>query len=572
MRIKIKTAKASCISCIAIISTGLLPLSAIAQQTETLSCGQSFQPAPDGFSFIDHLEDEYDIAPGSKIGAIHSSRLPIFDLDNPRENNWLYRLANRLHMITRDHTVRQILLFEEGDTYEPRVMQETERLLRKQGYLYNAAIRPVSRCDETVDLEVITKDTWTFTPGISWDRSGGDNTYDINISESNLFGFGKEIVLSQKHDIDRDSTEFLYKDENLLGSRHTLNLGLADYDDGYNHSLDVALPFYALDSRHSWGLRLLNDQRDDQLYYRGDERYEVAHRTKELRLQYGISGGLRNGFTRRLYMGYQYRRDTFGIGDEYPAPPQLPADRELSYPFLAYESVEDRYDTTYNLDQLYRTEDLHIGHYLYHSIGYSPTGLGGDQDRIVFNGSYSNTLIYQAGLLWNHDLTWSGRWNLDTDNSEDVKVSYNNRIFKRWSPRHAFYARLRATWTRNLSANEQIVLGGQNGARAYDNRFQTGDRMVVLNLEERLYTDIHLFNLVRVGAAVFLDVGSVWSEDGDNGTEERVLADAGFGLRFASSKAASNRMAHLDLAFPLTNRDDPYVDEYQIAFNVKTDF
>lgn len=558
--------------CLLALSAGLMAQQATAQ--EAPACNDQFQPAPDGFVFINNLQQkqEYSVPPGSRIGTIHISRLPIFDLDNPKENNWLYRLGNRLHIMTRDQTVRQVLLFEEGESYDQRIMEESERILRDQGYLYNSAIRPVSQCNDVVDVEVITKDTWTLALGASWDRSGGEDTYNFSISESNLFGFGKQIRLAQEHDIDRDVTELLYNDDNLLGSRHVLSLGVADSDDGFSQYMDIGLPFYALDSRRSWELRMTNELRDDNLYFRGDEQFEVSHRIKDLLLQYGISNGLNRGYTHRFYLGYQYRSDVFGPGDEFPPPPQMPADRELSYPFIAYEVVEDHFDTTFNLNQLYRTEDLHLGRQFYQRIGYSATGLGADLNRIVFDGRYSNTLFYGDGFMWNHDLIWSGRWNLDTEDSEDLVVSYGSRFFKRWSTRHAFYAKLEATWTHNLSENEQVVLGGQTGARAFDNRFQTGDRSVILSLEERLYTDIHLFNLVRVGAAVFVDVGSAWTPGGDNGTEQRTLADAGIGLRFASSKAASNRMAHLDLAFPLTNQDDEAVDDYQIAFNIKADF
>ncbi len=69
-----------------------------------------------------------------------------------------------------------------------------------------------------------------------------------------------------------------------------------------------------------------------------------------------------------------------------------------------------------------------------------------------------------------------------------------------------------------------------------------------------------------------MDVGSAWSPSEDNGTSSNILADAGFGLRFAASKGASRQVAHLDFAFPITNTSDPRVDSFQIAFNVKSDF
>ncbi|MDD9959297.1 MAG: BamA/TamA family outer membrane protein, partial [Gammaproteobacteria bacterium] len=127
-------------------------------------------------------------------------------------------------------------------------------------------------------------------------------------------------------------------------------------------------------------------------------------------------------------------------------------------------------------------------------------------------------------------------------------------------------------YSKNLNSHRQVVLGGESGARAFDNRFQVGDRSVILTLEERLYTDLHLWNLIRVGGALFVDVGRAWSPDFDNGVEEELLADIGFGLRLASSKAASGRIAHIDFAFPMTNRDDPEVDSMQVAITIKGSF
>ncbi len=35
------------------------------------------------------------------IGEIRIEKANIFDLSNPEENNWLYRLANRWHIVTK---------------------------------------------------------------------------------------------------------------------------------------------------------------------------------------------------------------------------------------------------------------------------------------------------------------------------------------------------------------------------------------------------------------------------------------------------------------------------------------
>jgi hypothetical protein len=47
----------------------------------------------------------------------------IFDLTDPRENNWLFRLANRVHIKTRPNVIRTQLLFKPGDPYSRRLLK-----------------------------------------------------------------------------------------------------------------------------------------------------------------------------------------------------------------------------------------------------------------------------------------------------------------------------------------------------------------------------------------------------------------------------------------------------------------
>ncbi|KPJ94737.1 MAG: hypothetical protein AMJ55_05865, partial [Gammaproteobacteria bacterium SG8_15] len=119
----------------------------------------------------DHLTLEQNQA---KIGNIIVTRRNVFDPNKPEEDIFVFRLANAFHVTTRDSVIRRQLLFQPGDVYAYRVLAESERFLRANGYLVDAEIKPV-RYDNTkniVDIEVITQDSWTFTGSISFGREG----------------------------------------------------------------------------------------------------------------------------------------------------------------------------------------------------------------------------------------------------------------------------------------------------------------------------------------------------------------------------------------------------------------
>lgn len=537
-----------------------------------VTCVESYTAANESYPFL--RQNPLTEFPDTVLAVtdIDYSRLRIFDESNPDENNALFRWANRLHILTRPNTIRQLLLFEEGEAIEGRLLDETARILRNQNYFFDADLRLVSRCEDRVKVEVITKDTWSLTPNLDFDRSGGENTFSIGIRDSNLLGLGKLLSISRSEDIDRDSDEIIYEDPNVLGSWIRNRTAIVDSDDGSKQVFDLALPFYALDSRESWQLRIENETRRDAQFFLGEEVSEVEHTIELGEMSYGWSKGLINGRYIRWSAGLRYQRDRFALSPELPPPQLFPADRELVYPFFQMTYGEDRFATAFNLDELYRTEDLYLGHNLVVRLGYAAQDFGSDQSRVVLEGNYGGTLIYDENQFWQHSLSWTGLINTDTEQSEDLVLTYSNRYFYRQSPRWSFFARFSASYSNNLSRERQIFMGGNQGVRAFDNRLQVGDRSVQLSLEERVYTDLHLLNLVRVGAAAFIDIGRAWQSGVDSGLPDDWLANVGIGLRLMSSKAASSRIAHLDFAFPMSNRDHPAVDAVQIVFNIKSRF
>ena len=83
-------------------------------------------------------------AAGAVIGEIRVTIGDVFDPTIKSEDKWLYRTANKLHISTRQPIVRNQLLFKTGEPYVERLVQESERILRANDYMYDAWIRPVA--------------------------------------------------------------------------------------------------------------------------------------------------------------------------------------------------------------------------------------------------------------------------------------------------------------------------------------------------------------------------------------------------------------------------------------------
>ncbi len=554
--------------------TALLSAGVTAAETDA-ACQPDYTPPSGGFNFTRQRQDP-PVPENAVIGRIYHRGLAVFDESDPRENNFIYRFLNRWHPMTRTSVIDAILLFDDGDAYDASLVSESARLLRQQKYLYDAAIRPVSVCEgeETpqVDLEVVTRDVWSFTPEISLDRSGGENTYRFGIRDTNIMGSGTQLSVARKKDSRRTSNEFIYKDPNVLGSRHEARLTYKDSDDGETILGFMRLPFYALDTRQAWGLYFHQFDQTDTQYFRGQDVSEVQHQRDFYQVDVGYSKGLINGVAERWTLGYTYQEDQFQPGNGLPAPMPFPQSRKLSYPFIGFERIEDNYRTSLDLDQIHRTEDLHIGSRLFLKVGYAAESLSSDTDRLVLHTQYRDTLQFDGKVFWRHGLNLTGLYNIKNSVAEDLVFRYNMDYFRKQTDKRAFFASLHAVMTENLNSNEQVLLGGLQGLRGFENEYMAGDRSLLLNLEERWYTDLHPLNLARVGYAVFLDIGKAWQPGRDNGSGNQFLMNAGFGIRLASTKAEVGRVIHIDFAFPINGRDEPGVDSFQIAINIKDTF
>ncbi len=505
---------------------------------------------------------------GKTIGTITIERKDVFDTSVPGENKSIFRLANRLHIETREDVVRKQLLLREGDTYEPRKIRESERLLRGNAYLFDATITEAPGEGGTVDLKVTTRDVWTLTPNFSVSRSGGENTTEYGIEELNLAGTGSMVGLVRTEDVDRDSNIVQFANRHLGSHWLSLNLLFADSSDGSTQLLEFARPFYALDTRRAGGVRLLDDDRVESVYELGEQVAEYRKEQSFLSLFGGWSRGLRNGWVSRWSVGLTYDDTAFADPEMPDLPVVRPADRKLVYPFIAYERLEDKFSTTHNLESIEKTEDFFLGTRFTGRLGWASPGMGADRGALI----YAATLDLGFGQPSDKMLLLGSRMNgrLEDSGVQNLLVNLNARYYKRQSNKRAFSVTLAGATSSNLDLDNPLELGGDSGLRGYPLRYQRGESRLLLTLEQRYYTDWYPFRLLRVGGAVFADVGRTWGRNPFGADSTGWLKDVGIGLRLVPTRGSPNKVYHIDLAFPLDGGDS--IDNVQLLLEGKRGF
>jgi outer membrane protein assembly factor BamA len=508
-------------------------------------------------------------AAGAIIGEIRINNQNIFDLDDPRENNALFRLANLLHIRTRPYVVRQSLLFNSGEPLSVRLIEESERLMRSNASIYyDVRIQPVAYHDGIVDIEVTTRDTWTLNPGFNFSRQGGFNSTGLKLKEQNLLGTGIAIGVSHTTDVDRTGQEYFISQNNAFGGWTSIEYRHGTFSDGNSDSFRLDRPFYALDTRWAAGGAAATSQRIDSIYSGSDIVGQYRHASKLGEIYGGWSRGLVNGWAHRHSIGLQYQDDVYSTDPSLPTPSQVPDDLTLVAPFYRYELVKDHFEKLKNRNLIERVEYFALGLHSWLQLGRAMTALGSTRDLWLYSAAVSEgfALTGNDNLL----LSASANGRYGSEGGERQFYGATGKYYRQQGKRGLFFTSISADTIVNGEPADQLPLGGDSGLRGYPQRYQTGTNRVLLSLEQRGYGDWHPFQLFRVGAAVFYDYGRAWGGDYQNTVNRGWLSDVGIGLRILSDRSARGGVLHVDLAFPLDA--DPSIKSYQFLVKWKTSF
>ncbi|MBB3046844.1 hypothetical protein FHR99_001080 [Litorivivens lipolytica] len=548
----------------------LLTLSGLAAAEADSGC-QAFYTRNDPrlFDFVDTRKSiDYSAFDGMTIGEIEPVVLPIFNENDPDESNRLYRLINTLHIDTRPFTISRQLTLESGKPLKAKLVAENERLLRENDYLADAMLVPRRACGDEVDLLAVVRDIWTLTPSTSFSRTGGENKSSVGISESNLLGTGQSLALGYFRNDDRSGYSVSYGHDQLFSNHTELDLTYSETSDGSVKEAGIARPFYSLNTPWSYGVYALQEDRIDDIDT-AQERLNTFKTEIELYEVYGgWSRGLIDNVSQRWTVGITESSTVYtDLPDSAIDPPE---DRQLRYPWMGWEYIEDRFWTTTNINQIGRQEDIRLGAYWSTRMGYASENWGSSEDAVLYSLQHQYTLSVGRHHIMQFYAGIDGRYNTNTDKAKSTFANFETRYFHFIDQKNRWYARLRLDAGRNIEQNEQLTSGGNDNLRGYPNDTQRGNQRWLLTVERRHFTDWHIFNLFRVGAVAYIDVGRTRDTETPQINNTTNLANVGFGLRFSSSKAGKDKVVHLDIAVPLRERYN--IDSYQILATGKSAF
>ena len=110
-----------------------------------------------------------------------------------RSLTWVGNTGNKTHLTTREFVVRKNLLFKQGQTVDPVLLADNERLLREMPAIDDVSIllSPADPAGDSVDITVVTKDVYSI--GFNFlEVTPGKSVFQLY--DGNFLGLGDRLV------------------------------------------------------------------------------------------------------------------------------------------------------------------------------------------------------------------------------------------------------------------------------------------------------------------------------------------------------------------------------------------
>jgi hypothetical protein len=486
---------------------------------------------------------------------------PVFDLENPKENHFVGRAANFIHVETRAESIRPALLFKVGEPVDALRIHASERLLRRMPFVRDAEILPVENPDGTVIAIVEVRDAWSLKPHLALSHAGGQTEWSVSAREFNVLGLGKQVQIGYDKTIDRSLTDFAYQDPLLLHTRWMLFAEYQDLSDGIGRYLVVQHPFHDVHAPWSAGIAA-NSLRSTQTFYeKGKPVYHLPSRRYSLSLFYrfrvwrGERSALRSGLE-YLATGHRYDSLTVFRPDILPFPETR--ERRLHGVMSFWQFFQDAHIARCNINFVEVVEDFNLGWDAQVWLGHLLRSQGRLSMPVYTEGSIAKGLAPdQSSFALGHVL-WRGGW--EETGIQHMWYQSELAFFGQHLPLQTCVVSLQHIRDWHPFPEDVVYLGGTDGLRGYMNHFRIGNERWMLTVEDRIFTPWDFWGIVELGFVSYLDAGGV--KDLSTDRWSRSYASAGGGLRIGNLKSSIGRVMSLTVAAPIVR--EPGVKGVQI--------
>jgi hypothetical protein len=490
---------------------------------------------------------------GATIRRVDIRCLDIFDPVPDSRFSPVYSGANRLHVRTRQATVRSQILIAPGQVWTADRVLESQRLLRELEFIEPEVIG--SRLvDDSVDVLVITHDQWTTQPELNVARGGGLTYGSVGLTERNMMGLGLAVSLAFRSEPTGKTRSFDLTGQRLFGTQLEAQAKASTGTAGVANSYYILDPFRSLDDTRSWTVSWSRANTNQYLYENGLVSATFPFSQRVAQAEYAFGNRATDGVVRRFAVGIALHDRLYGPTAFSPLSTISVAAGEeelrLRWVSARYTLWSPLYIERRGIELFDPVEDFDVGALASLEGGMALRTLGSTADEGIGKARLQvgrETRRFGFGFA-------EGRF---STRLRRVPVETLAQIDARWIQQPAADMALVVAAHGEVAADAprevQSTVGGLNGLRAYGVQALAGTQIWRFNGEARWVAARNVLDLASLGGAMFVDAARAWGTGSDGAPWHH---DAGFGLRVSFPHASLHQVARFDVAFPLSPTRD----------------
>ena len=427
----------------------------------------------------------------------------------------LERTANAIHIKSNLKTIQKLLMFKIGDTVDPEIIYENERIIRSLPYIKEMQfiLEQDSIYPGLVKVTVITKDRFSF--GVTGDVNGTTSA-SFGIYNKNIFGVGHEISFRFLGHISKQpylGLETYYKINNIRGKFIDITTGYLNTYRNEGFSLNIHKPFITPSTKWGFGANAIRMFRTDRIFDSDPIKTESP-----MDLSFYSAWGGRS---------FQIKRE-----DHTPTQLVLSAGfytrKYYTRPIPQPQNNQYFSNSTFYLTGITFTQRRFVQDQLIYSYGITEDIPEGFKNEIVYgfdanefgDRHYAHLLLSNGNLLVNHkgylylEGAIGGYFTKYGFQQGQIQGSFNfiSKQIHAGRKRYRIFSRVDYTIGIHRFDIENLSLNSNDHIRGFRSREAIGKQRLSLNLEfvNFLRKEFYRFNMAIFG---FTDVGVIGRND-----------------------------------------------------------
>jgi len=470
------------------------------------------------------------------LAAVQIQRNDIFD--PPEARDWGTRLANWLHIRTRESAVRREVLLVPGLPFDSAKAAETVRNLRGLGIFRRVRLDTTTTAAGLV-ARVLTEDAWSTQLDFGFHSTGNRVLYSLEVREQNLVGTGAALEFQSRHDVDVDSRLVHFTGSRLISNRAGVDLEYRDRSDGHSARIALSAPFLTQSTPTEFAIAFLQS-RDTVRRYRNGVSVPTEQAGRSLdKAEARWQRAVRRGPGGYVHVGL--RAEALRLKLDGATAPAGATGEVMGQGGVLVGASRTDFLVMPGYRRFDREDDVDLSSTLLAGLSYAPRALGYPADALIpslvartgarlprgFMQAVAEVREFHAAAGLDSGLATIGLTAAIRPASRHLLVLHGERGW-RWNPPLA----------------DDFDLGLDRGPRGYGAHAFTGDRLAFATVEWRWVMVPELARVLGIGLATFADYGGAWFA-GDPG---RTGGSFGAGLRLDFTRSGSPSVVRIDLA------------------------